>query len=760
MSNSTTHTFWKLIKSCRVVIPKLQRDYAQGRENAPAIEQIRNSLIEEIYSAVTDKKPLVLNFIYGAKQDDLFQPIDGQQRLTTLFLLHWYVFLRTEFTEGLIYLKDFSYETRDTSKRFCSNICDITIDFSKEKISSQIEECYWLTSNFEMDPTIKSMLVVMDSLHEKFKDIADFNVIKERLIEDECPISFLWLEMPNFQQTNDLYIKMNARGKLLSDFEIFKAKLQNSEMLVQILGEKTTEKDKIIFISKYNNQYAEFFYKIFQEEYDNALMNFIKSTLRDSYLCMVSRCGVPQKIYRNDYGKLKPMSGNVFFRFIENGGIGYEQCQNPQTAFIDGLKRVDDLLRKLNSMTNPLVFENTLTKHFYDEKDLFKKNHTRDNLEEDVVRYALYSFIYKFGIPDTYEQKNAYSMWKRFIYNILTNSAFESRREDIVEAFVFIENIIENIASYDESSLLNTLSSLKADKCTAAIRFQMKEEIIKAGLIKDASWKKHILDAEFYFTDGQIGFLLEFAKKSDGTYDISEFEKYDKCLRKIFDSNKRINSAIPYITFEQALLCMEDKTTNKTGHLLKQSNSTTSWGFVGKNYKELLKNSTEDAKKRILRALIDKVVSAVDIESELKQIVASMNKSHFTDPEKWKIPFIKNNYFDVFMGEFQFKNCVNLEKANKEILMMSGTTVRLKSMELNTFLLYRELQDSKIKCNLVLYATGTMRDIDNFPTRYIEIKYVNVGYTGDDSSKPFVWKENGMVQQLTKDEVIQKAKTI
>ncbi len=45
----------------------------------------------------------------------------------------------------------------------------------------------------------------------------------------------------------------------------------------------------------------------------------------------------------------------------------------------------------------------------------------------------------KFGIPSIYDQKNAYSMWWRIVYNIVTNSAFESRREDICEAFVFIE---------------------------------------------------------------------------------------------------------------------------------------------------------------------------------------------------------------------------------------------------------------------------------------------------------------------------------
>ena len=92
-NNSSTHTFWELILSYKIIIPPLQRDYAQGRKKNAEIEQIRNSLIEEIFESLVTNKPLVLNFIYGEKADSRFVPIDGQQRLTTFFLLHWYVFI-------------------------------------------------------------------------------------------------------------------------------------------------------------------------------------------------------------------------------------------------------------------------------------------------------------------------------------------------------------------------------------------------------------------------------------------------------------------------------------------------------------------------------------------------------------------------------------------------------------------------------------------------------------------------------------------
>lgn len=93
-------SFWQLISQCEIRIPQLQRDYAQGREG-DSITQIRETLIDEFYEAILDDKQLILNFIYGDKKDEVFTPIDGQQRLTTLFLLHWYIFKRSKYVEGL-----------------------------------------------------------------------------------------------------------------------------------------------------------------------------------------------------------------------------------------------------------------------------------------------------------------------------------------------------------------------------------------------------------------------------------------------------------------------------------------------------------------------------------------------------------------------------------------------------------------------------------------------------------------------------------
>ena len=68
---------------------------------------------------VTSNEDMGLDFVYGNVQDGVLQPLDGQQRLTTLFLLHWYVAsLAGTLDPNAPWLR-FSYATRPTARDFC-----------------------------------------------------------------------------------------------------------------------------------------------------------------------------------------------------------------------------------------------------------------------------------------------------------------------------------------------------------------------------------------------------------------------------------------------------------------------------------------------------------------------------------------------------------------------------------------------------------------------------------------------------------------
>ena len=101
---SNKYTFWELCNTYnKIEVPIIQRDYAQGRNTAD-VEKLRNKFVNDylIKSIVSDEK-IELDFVYGSiltelKEDEkqkIFIPLDGQQRLTTLFLLHFFVLIYT-----------------------------------------------------------------------------------------------------------------------------------------------------------------------------------------------------------------------------------------------------------------------------------------------------------------------------------------------------------------------------------------------------------------------------------------------------------------------------------------------------------------------------------------------------------------------------------------------------------------------------------------------------------------------------------------
>ena len=156
----------------KIIIPIIQRDYAQGRLSE-SVNRKRERFLEALKEAVTEK-PITLDFVYGdINKDGIMTPLDGQQRLTTLFLLHWYAAKKNNINENeYSFLKQFSYETRYSARDFCKYLIDFTPDFNNI-ISDDIIEQSWFPLDWKKDPTIHSMLVMLDSINEKFKDDPD-----------------------------------------------------------------------------------------------------------------------------------------------------------------------------------------------------------------------------------------------------------------------------------------------------------------------------------------------------------------------------------------------------------------------------------------------------------------------------------------------------------------------------------------------------------------------------------------------------------
>lgn len=57
-------------------IPRIQRGYVQGRDDAKGRE-IRENFLPALVAAFFDEKPLSLDFVYGVSVGDCLLPLDG-----------------------------------------------------------------------------------------------------------------------------------------------------------------------------------------------------------------------------------------------------------------------------------------------------------------------------------------------------------------------------------------------------------------------------------------------------------------------------------------------------------------------------------------------------------------------------------------------------------------------------------------------------------------------------------------------------------
>ena len=209
----------KTVEIKRIEIPKIQRDFAYGRIDERNRRK-RNNFLDTLFDAVNGKT-ITLDFIYGDIKENILTPLDGQQRLTTLFLLYWYAAKKETIAETEInFLRNFSYETRPSARKFCESITTKAFELNREEIiSEQIKDRNWFPLEWQHDATISSMLVMLDAIQTKFSCI-------ENLFQKLENISFYFLPIEDMGLTDELYIKMNSRGKPLTQFEHFKAEFE------------------------------------------------------------------------------------------------------------------------------------------------------------------------------------------------------------------------------------------------------------------------------------------------------------------------------------------------------------------------------------------------------------------------------------------------------------------------------------------------------------------------------------------------------
>lgn len=258
------HTFKSFLCKYHVIIPMVQRDYAQGRTSIE-VNRVRNRFLTAIKSYLlqpdSNYEVMKMDFVYGETENIwsktetnklekiIITPLDGQQRLTTLFLLHWYAAKKNLIhKEDYAFLEHFTYDIRPSSRDFCVHLLAFTPSFSSS-IKEQIIDQYWFMGDWHNDPTILSMLTMLDAINDKFSDVDN---LWSLLTGTNDRIVFFFLPLAENGLSDELYIKMNSRGKKLTPFEHFKAEFED-------LYERDSEESMTIN-HKFDVEWADMFF--------------------------------------------------------------------------------------------------------------------------------------------------------------------------------------------------------------------------------------------------------------------------------------------------------------------------------------------------------------------------------------------------------------------------------------------------------------------------------------------------------------------
>jgi hypothetical protein len=683
--SSGIKTFLELQKDYTILMPIYQRDYVQGRgfdfakgKYMPEyvyIEDALDKLLDDIKIAITDDcEPMLnLNFVYGKRQGDDLPPIDGQQRLTTLFLLHLYAFWKDKDSEALKNTcKRFQYRTRKSTEDFLDvlseKVEEIVITSSEQNLVKQIRNQYWFQSEWLHDPSVYSMLCVLQKIHGRFYETEQLS--QKLKTGGKVVVSFLDggnLKENSLKIDEDLYIKLNARGKPLSEFENFKADILN-----QIAHDTVLYKD---FSSKIDGDLLKMFWDMFDsnEQAHAEIDNYLMSFFHWFFACIVL---VDVNVDKEQIEGFR--TKETHFRIKDYYGI----------VTAENVKRLITALDSIYQNKGSVLVEKWLPR-------ILKTLSTGKSPEfEDIVLFFALCVLAVETKGKAFDEPIITDGWFRIINNLINNAEIGTKRIQGILRTIHhcfrpgVSNFLEYFRTLQIDG--NTGNLLGYDEGIGATPYRNPngyiEEQKKANLMVEEQWRVAIKAAEdISYLNGQIWGVLQFSK-IDGTENLDQFKHYSAKLSSLFGSNGI--STRDLADFRRSLLCKGDFSIKFGGGRCFVSNNVSNDKWRNRCWKYVLNSSDSDINTVQRRAwfgeLLDEIDFSINVKPQLQQIIQTAQ----IDKSDWRYHFIKTEgvmaFFDNTANSFSM-----FQEKDGSIILVPGSGTNGKNMvEYKTYALY------------------------------------------------------------------------
>ena len=658
MSDGKLHTLASLMDDVQFIeIPILQRDYAQGSH---AAADVRDAFLDNLRGALVGASlPLNLDFIYGSIQGERVRTLsllDGQQRLTTLFLLHWYLAMQDgqleDFRERWVDPQEkrsrFSYTTRPSAREFFDELATRPFALpAAGSLSVALKDQMWFFDAWRRDATVRSACDMLDAIDRDFRGSAG---LYSALVHDRR-VTFHFLELRKFGLSDELYIKMNARGKALTPFENLKAWLVERVASTPWAAE---------FDLKLDQAWTDFFWAASRgnmakgSTFDELFVRFFHMA------AFLQACESVQ----GSFDALRPEARE----WIEKLRDVPVQLSLRELQAHDALNSntLQDVMRSLDYFTNAEGADHVVS--------VLRVLRQRPEYDDLLHIDALMVFRRQFArTTDAASDAQVHlDRWLRVTRNLVRNSRIE-------EPGVAVQAIrgLSTLSAH-AFGLYEQLASGVPD-LTGFSRGQVAEESRKAALIvADPAWEALLLRAEeHWYLQGRVGFLLDLATQPGaGESQQPAFEKYLSAFEKCF--TREILESKDFI-LQRALLSLYDfLPAAGSNHTFCSANATA--------YRDRLENWLPVVQNSRFRRLLDEVVEHGD---EALRIL--INKSAAND---WRAYLIQNPDLMRYCGARMVR------RSGQDLLLLTKTRLTGFYAELRSRTLYetirRELREGRL----------------------------------------------------------------
>lgn len=389
------------------------------------------------------------------------------------------------------------------------------------------------------------MLNMLDAFHIRYIASSQRDILFDNLEN----IRFYELDLDDFGLTEEIYIKMNARGLQLTPFENFKADVikylkdeQNpnykEKVKMEIAGHPEVDY-YLNFSQKMDNRWLDIFWRKedSSETENNDGREYCARFFRFFYHYFANKCYLevqsslpadsfrPKTLPDSEDGKMwhflweqSPKQDKTYIGFKF-----YEQILNQYPQYMYNIEKIldqfadKDILEVIKAeLVNP--WKNNERRQFFEDNY---------QLADAIFFAAVTEYIEQSG--ESFNVQN-FRKWMRVVRNVVENQLLRN----VNEIVTIVRNLrdILHIGGATED-IYKAMSSIErpSSKNRSILEEFKKAEIISSDAKQN--WEKAFIDAERHpFFRGAIGFLLESLPSS-----VEAFSKRANLVGELFDSN-------------------------------------------------------------------------------------------------------------------------------------------------------------------------------------------------------------------------------